>query len=73
MSMGTWCSGITPAQHAGGPGLNPQNVQLHTARGDLEEAFSTLSKCMEASSLRVSRKYYKCQLGGLTSVLAAST
>ena len=23
---GTWCSGITPAQHAGGPGLNPQRV-----------------------------------------------
>ena len=20
---GTWCSGTTPAQHAGGPGLNP--------------------------------------------------
>ena len=25
-SKGTWCSGITPAQHAGGPGLNPQCV-----------------------------------------------
>ena len=25
---GTWCSGITPAQHAGGPGLNPQCVHL---------------------------------------------
>ena len=25
--MGTWCSGITPAQHAGGPGINPQCVQ----------------------------------------------
>ena len=24
--QGTWCSGITPAQHAGGPGLNPQCV-----------------------------------------------
>ena len=23
---GTWCSGITPAQHAGGPGFNPQRV-----------------------------------------------
>jgi hypothetical protein len=23
---GTWCSGITPAQHAGGPGFNPQCV-----------------------------------------------
>ena len=23
---GTWCSGITPAQHVGGPGLNPQCV-----------------------------------------------
>ena len=68
--MGTWCSGITPAQHAGGPGLNPQRVQLRMVRRDLEEA---LSKCMEASSLSVSQKYHKCQLGGLTSVLAAST
>ena len=25
---GTWCSGITPAQHAGGPGFNPQRVHL---------------------------------------------
>ena len=25
---GTWCSGITPAQHAGGPGFNPQCVHL---------------------------------------------
>ena len=23
---GTWCSGITPVQHAGGPGFNPQCV-----------------------------------------------
>ena len=29
--MGTWCSGITPAQHAGGPGLNPQRVQVYGA------------------------------------------
>ena len=29
-SKGTWCSGITPAQHAGGPGFNPQRV--HVAR-----------------------------------------
>jgi hypothetical protein len=27
--VGTWCSGITPAQHAGGPGFNPQCVHLH--------------------------------------------
>ncbi len=25
-TTGTWCSGITPAQHAGGPGFNPQCV-----------------------------------------------
>ena len=25
-----WCSGITPAQHAGGPGLNPQRVHAST-------------------------------------------
>ena len=30
MFKGTWCSGITPAQHAAGPGLNPQHV--HFAR-----------------------------------------
>ena len=24
---GTWCGGITPAQHAGGPGFNPQRVR----------------------------------------------
>ena len=23
---GSWCSGITPAQHAGGPGFNPRTV-----------------------------------------------
>ena len=27
-STGTWCSGITPAQHAGGPGFNPQRVHF---------------------------------------------
>ena len=26
LSKGTWCSGITPAQHAGGPGFKPQCV-----------------------------------------------
>ena len=26
--MGTWCTGITPAQHAGGPGFNPQRVHM---------------------------------------------
>ena len=25
-AQGSWCSGITPAQHAGGPGFNPQSV-----------------------------------------------
>ena len=28
-AKGTWCSGITPAQHAGGPGFNPQCVHVH--------------------------------------------
>ena len=27
-SKGSWCSGITPAQHAGGPGFNPQRVHI---------------------------------------------
>ena len=31
LHRGTWCSGITPAQHAGGPGLNPQRVHLYGA------------------------------------------
>jgi hypothetical protein len=29
---GTWCSGITPAQHAGGPGFNPQCVHIDSAQ-----------------------------------------
>ena len=29
LSTGTWCSGITPAQHAGGPGVNPQRVHMY--------------------------------------------
>ena len=28
-STGTWCSGITPAQHAGGPGFSPQCVHWY--------------------------------------------
>ena len=28
IQQGSWCSGITPAQHAGGPGLNPQTVHF---------------------------------------------
>ena len=30
---GSWCSGITPAQHAGGPGLNPQTVHAEGSFG----------------------------------------
>ena len=30
-AKGTWCSGITPAQHAGGPGFNPQRVHVLAA------------------------------------------
>ena len=26
--LGTWCSGITPALHAEGPGFNPQSVHF---------------------------------------------
>ena len=33
MHSGTWCSGITPAQHAGGPGFNPQCVHVSYALG----------------------------------------
>ena len=28
LPRGSWCSGITPAQHAGGPGFNPQCVHV---------------------------------------------
>ena len=31
-TTGTWCSGITPAQHAGGPGFNPQCVHMWQPR-----------------------------------------
>ena len=31
MSSGNWCSGITPAQHAGGPGFNPLIVHCYAA------------------------------------------
>ena len=61
MSMGTWCSGITPAQHAGGPGLNPQRVQTHTAMGNSQKSLSILSRCTQASCLIMSCKCNKCQ------------
>ena len=32
LSTGTWCSGITPAQNAGGPGFNPQCVHIYHCR-----------------------------------------
>ena len=31
VSEGTWCSGITPAQHAGSPGFNPRCVHFSGA------------------------------------------
>ena len=34
LPWGTWCSGITPAQHAGGPGFNPQCVHLYFPSAD---------------------------------------
>ena len=34
-ALGTWCSGITPAQHAGGPGFNPQCVHFLILVGDI--------------------------------------
>ena len=33
---GTWCSGITSASHAEGPGFNPQCVHLATAPRSLD-------------------------------------
>ena len=31
-SKGSWCSGITPAQHAGGPGFNPRTVHISSSQ-----------------------------------------
>ena len=33
MADGDWCSGITPAQHAGGLGLNSHMVHYKILRG----------------------------------------
>ena len=43
---GSWCSGITPCQHAGGPGFKPQRVHIalyaiEMVRGYLECAASS--------------------------------
>ena len=43
---GSWCSGITPAQHAGGPGFKPQRVHIalyaiEMVRGYMECAASS--------------------------------
>ncbi len=53
LSMGTWCSGITPAQHAGGPGLNPQcvhhsraGVRPRSRRGLAGHRFPGLASCL---------------------------
>ena len=40
---GTWCSGITPAQHAGGPGFNPQRVHFHCEMGEWESPRGMMS------------------------------
>jgi hypothetical protein len=41
--VGTWCSGITPAQHAGGPGFNPQCVHFLPLPGLLIDACGPLA------------------------------
>ena len=45
---GTWCSGITPAQHAGGPGFNPQRVH-DCQTGQVVEAPDLHQMAMHAS------------------------
>ena len=51
---GTWCSSITPAQHAGGPGFNPQCFQYF---GLFSAAVSQLKakslECVSSCALRV--------------------
>ena len=34
LAESTWCSGITPAQHAGGPRFNPQRIQCTIGAGE---------------------------------------
>ena len=47
---GKWCSGITPAQHAGGPGLNPQRV--HTVSMDVARSCRVAQWSPARSALR---------------------
>ena len=58
-SKGTWCSGITPAQHAGGPGLNPQCVHL------LEKSRTTLLRLASLAAERTNRRSVDKRAGSL--------
>ena len=57
-SSGTWCSGITPAQHAEGPGFNPQRVPGIV--GLVVECFYSCSACwsalVQSGAIRLNRK-----------------
>ena len=48
LPLGTWCSGITSAQHAGGPGFNPQRVHARQT-GQVVEAPDSHQMAMRAS------------------------
>ena len=53
-SKGTWCSGITPAQHAGGPGFNPQCVQyFHLFSAAVSQLKAKSLECVSSCALRV--------------------
>ena len=45
-AKGTWCSGITPAQHAGGPGFNPQRVHVLPSDVHLARTFTCAGPSM---------------------------
>ena len=49
---GTWCSGITPVQHAGGPGFNPQCVHLFLDCIAVNFNFTFMSKSRRAYIIR---------------------
>ena len=58
---GTRCNGITPAQHAGGPGPNPQRV--HASAGDRARFSSLAMTCSSNRPLPASEHATNCLIG----------
>ena len=67
-SWGSWCSGITPAQYAGGPGLNPRTVHITTLsslayiRGG--PSHEEPSSCLPSGRATVCAHAYACPAAG---------